>query len=49
VTTPTGDTWINVTTEVNDPQYLAGPFVTTSHFKKLPDGSRFKPEACSAR
>jgi len=49
VTTPTGDTWINVTTEVNDPQYLAGPFVTTSHFKKLSDGSRFKPEPCSAR
>jgi hypothetical protein len=49
VTTPTGETWINVTTEVNDPQYLAGAFVTTSHFKKLPDGSRFKPEPCSAR
>ena len=49
VTTPTGDTWINVTTEVNDPQYLAGPFVTTSHFKKLPDGSRFKPEPCLTR
>jgi hypothetical protein len=49
VTTPTGDTWINVTTEVNDPLYLAGAFVTTSHFKKLPDGSRFKLEPCSAR
>jgi len=49
VTTPAGDTWINVTTEVNDPQYLAGPFVTTSHFKKLPDGTRFKLEPCSAR
>jgi hypothetical protein len=49
VTTPTGDTWMNVTTEVNDPEHLAGAFVTTSHFKKLPDGSRFKPEPCSAR
>ena len=49
VTTPTGETWINVTTEVNDPQYLAGAFVTTSHFKKVPDGSRFKLEPCSAR
>ena len=49
ITTPAGDTWLNVTTEVSDPEYLNGAFVTTSHFKKLPDGARFKPEPCSAR
>jgi hypothetical protein len=49
ITTPDRDTWLNVTTEVSDREYLNGVFVTTSHFKKLPDGSRFKPEPCSAR
>lgn len=49
---PNGDTWLVVTTEVQDPQYLTQNFVTSSHFKKLDDrdGSRYwTPEACSAR
>jgi hypothetical protein len=49
VTTPAGDQLLNVTTEVNDPLYLGAPFVTTTFFKKLPDGARFKPEPCSAQ
>jgi hypothetical protein len=49
ITTPDQDTWLNVTTEVIDSESLNGVFVTTSHFKKLPDGSRFKPEPCSTR
>jgi hypothetical protein len=44
---PNGDDWLVVLTEVRDPQYLAMPFVTTTHFKKLPDGSGWSPEACS--
>jgi hypothetical protein len=46
---PTGDEWFTVTTIVNDPVYLAIPFVTTTDFRKEPDGSRFRPEPCSAR
>jgi hypothetical protein len=46
---PNGDTWFTVTTIVNDPVYLAVPFVTTTDFKKEPDGSKFSPSACSAR
>ena len=43
-----GDIWLVVTTVVQDPQYLTGRFFTSSHFKKLPDGSAWRPEACRA-
>jgi hypothetical protein len=46
---PNGDEWFTVTTVVNDPTYLAVPFVTTTDFKREPDGSKFSPSACSAR
>ena len=42
-------TWLVVSTEVKDPQYLTVPFITSTHFKKLPDNAPWKPEACSAR
>jgi hypothetical protein len=46
---PNGEEWFTVTTIVTDPQYLAIPFVTTTDFKKEPDGSRWRPTPCSAR
>jgi hypothetical protein len=46
---PNGDEWFTVTTIVRDPQYLVGPFITSSDFKKEPDGSRWQPTPCSAR
>lgn len=50
VTTPDKETLLNITTEVNDPAYLSGgPFVVTTFFKKLPDGTRFKNEPCAAK
>ena len=36
-------------TIVTDPQYLNGPWVTTSHFKKEPDGSKWNPQPCKGR
>jgi len=48
-TEPNGDEWFTVTTVVTDPQYLAVPFVTSSDFKKEPDGSKWSPEPCKAR
>src|SRR5262245_4205678 len=42
-TEPNGDEWFTVTTIVNDPEYLALPFVTTTDFKKEPDGARWNP------
>jgi hypothetical protein len=41
--------WLVVSTEVKDPQYLTVPFITSTHFKKLPDNAPWKPEACSAK
>jgi len=44
-----GDSYLIVTSVVNDPQYLSGPFTTSTHFKKLPDASGWQPTACEAR
>jgi hypothetical protein len=41
-----GDEWFTVTTVVEDPQYLTQPFITSTHFKKEPDGSKWDPTAC---
>jgi hypothetical protein len=46
---PNGDEWFTVTTIVRDPQYLVGPFITSSDFKKEPDGSKFRPSPCSTK
>jgi hypothetical protein len=46
---PNADTWLMVMTVVEDPTYLAIPFVTTSHFKKIADASGWDPEPCTAR
>jgi hypothetical protein len=43
-----GDTWLVVTTIVKDPQYLFQPFITSSHFKKLPGASGWDPTQCKA-
>lgn len=48
-TEPDGTTWFTVTTVVTDPKYLATPFVTTTDFRREPDGSKFDPSPCSAR
>ncbi len=45
-TAPNGDEWFSVTTVVNDPKYLNQEFVTSSHFKKEPDGSKWDPTPC---
>ena len=45
---PNGDEWFTVTTIVRDPQYLNGPFITSSDFKKEPDGSKWRPTPCTA-
>jgi hypothetical protein len=44
-----GDQWLTVTTIVEDPKYLNQPFTTSSHFKKEPDGSKWRPTPCTAR
>jgi hypothetical protein len=46
---PNGDEWFTVTTIVRDPVYLDGPFITSSDFKKEPDGAKWHPTPCEAR
>ncbi len=41
-----GDDWLTVIAIVDDPRYLNQPFITSSHFKREPDGSRWMPAPC---
>jgi hypothetical protein len=41
--------WMVITTVVHDPQYLAEDWITSLHFKKEPDGSKWDPQPCSSR
>ncbi len=45
---PTAGEWFTVTTVVEDPAYLAQPFITSSSFKKEADGSKWSPTPCRA-
>ena len=49
ITAQNGDQWLVVSTEVNDPQYLTMPFITSTHFKKLPDAAGWDAQPCLAR
>ena len=48
-TEPNGDERLMVMTIVTDPEFLAVPYVTTSDFKKEPDGTKWDPTPCSSR
>ena len=46
---PNGDEWLMVTAIVEDPKYLNTRFVTSSHFRREPDGTaRWNPQPCRA-
>jgi hypothetical protein len=47
-TEPDGTSWLVVTSIITDPQYLTGPYATTDHFKKIPDGQGWDPTPCRA-
>ena len=38
--------WLTVLTIVDDPKYLSQQFITSTHFKREPDGSKFMPTPC---
>ncbi|MGH9145332.1 MAG: hypothetical protein ACRD1Q_01390 [Vicinamibacterales bacterium] len=44
-----GDTWLVITTIVDDPTYLQRPWTTSLNFKKEPDGSKWDPTPCSVK
>ena len=41
-----GADWITVTSILEDPQYLTQPFITTTHFKREAEGSKWSPAPC---
>ena len=43
---PNGDEWLVVTSIVNDPTYLTGELVTSSHFRREADGAGWSPAPC---
>jgi len=45
---PDGGELLLVTSSVEDPVYLTAPYVTSPHFKKEPDGSKWDPTPCSS-
>jgi hypothetical protein len=44
---PNGDSWLILTSVVDDPVYLTSPFMLTTHFKRENDGSKFTPKPCA--
>jgi hypothetical protein len=46
---PNGDSWLILTSIVEDPQYLTSPLLTSTHYKNEPDGSKWSPSACEAK
>lgn len=44
-----GDAWLIVTTLVEDPQYLTGPFQRSSHFRRQADGAGWNPTSCAVQ
>jgi len=45
---PDGSEWLVVTTVVDDPVYLNGPFVTSSHFRREAGTRGWNPRPCRA-
>ena len=44
-----GTDWLTVLTIVEDPRYLSQPFITSTHFKREPDRSKWMPTACDGK
>jgi hypothetical protein len=43
---PNNESWLIVTSILDDPTYLTQPFMLTTQFKREPDASRFSPRPC---
>jgi hypothetical protein len=47
---PNGDSWLILTSVIQDPVYLNNRWAVSTHFKRLPDNNTtWEPEPCSAR
>jgi hypothetical protein len=41
-----GSEWLTVLTAVDDPKFLSQQYLTSTHFRREPDGSKFSPAPC---
>lgn len=41
-----GVEWLTALTAVDDPKYLTQQFLTSTHFKREPDASKWDPHPC---
>ena len=46
---PSGNSYLVITTTVDDPAYLTQPYLTSTHFRKQADASGWNSTACAAR
>jgi hypothetical protein len=46
---PNGDTYLVLTSTVEDPTYLTQPLITAVHFKKQADAAGWNPAPCAVR
>ncbi|MEQ1885478.1 MAG: hypothetical protein ABL967_10490 [Bryobacteraceae bacterium] len=46
---PNGDSWLLVTSIVEDPRYLTQPFLTSAQFKKQEGSTGWNPRPCGAK
>ena len=44
-----GSEWLVVITQIDDPRYLNQPFLTSTHFKREPDGAKWAPSPCEKK
>lgn len=49
VSEPDGNAYLVVTTTVEDPVYLAQPFLAASHYRKQQDSAGWKPRPCAVK
>jgi hypothetical protein len=43
---PNGDSWLILTSSLDDPMYLQVPYFVTRHYKREADGAKFQPRPC---
>jgi len=46
---PTGEEWLTITTQIEDPKNLRNPKLIAPVFKKEPNGAKWDPTPCSSR
>jgi hypothetical protein len=47
ITRPNGDSYLIVTTTIEDPEYLTQPYLYSTHFKRQADATGWNPRPCT--